>query len=83
MSAVLAEARRAARHRTFKGGSIIFGPAAIDCTVRNMSATGAQLEVESPLGIPDEFTLLIRPELARRNCTVAWRSAKRIGIQFR
>ena len=75
--------QRELRLRTFKGGSIIFGLAAvIDSTIRNMSETGASLEVTSPLGIPDRFTLLIKPEVVKRNCRVAWRSAKRIGVQF-
>lgn len=77
------EQRSGTRLRTFKGGSILFGvAAAIDCTIRNMSETGAALEVDSPVGIPDKFTLLIKPEFVRRSCRVAWRSAKRIGVQF-
>ncbi|HXD44330.1 MAG TPA: PilZ domain-containing protein [Pseudolabrys sp.] len=77
------EKRSNHRLRTFKGGSIIFGvAAAIDCTIRNMSETGAALEVESPVGIPDRFTLLIKPEFLKRDCRVAWRSAKRIGVRF-
>jgi hypothetical protein len=48
--------------RTFKEGSIISGvAAAIDCTIRNFSETGASLEVTSPVGIPDQFPLLIKP----------------------
>jgi hypothetical protein len=79
----MSENRRNARLRTYKGGSIIFGvAAAIDCIIRNMSDTGAALEVESPVGVPDEFTLLIKPEFVKRNCQVAWRSANRIGVQF-
>jgi hypothetical protein len=71
------------RLRTFKGGSIIFGVAvAIDCLIRNMSDSGAALEVENQVGIPAEFVLLIKPEFIRRNCRVAWRSAKRIGVRF-
>ena len=77
------EGRHSPRVRTFKGGSIIFGAAAaIDCVVRNMSETGAALEVESPVGIPDEFMLFIKPERVKRQCRVAWRSAKRIGVKF-
>jgi hypothetical protein len=77
------ESRRAQRLRTFKGGSILFGTApAIDCVIRNMSETGALLAVESPVGIPDEFTLLIKPELIKRACRVAWRKADRIGVHF-
>ena len=56
--------------------------AAVDCVIRNMSETGAGLEVESPVGIPDEFRLLIKPEFLKRNCRVVWRSAKRIGVEF-
>jgi hypothetical protein len=77
------ENRAAPRLRTIKGGSILFGTApAIDCVIRNKSQSGAQLAVESPAGIPDEFKLLIKPELIKRNCRVAWRKADRIGVQF-
>jgi hypothetical protein len=79
----MSENRRSARLRTYKGGSIIFGvAAAIDCIIRNMSETGAALEVDNPVGVPNEFTLLIKPEFVKRNCQVIWRSAKRIGVQF-
>ena len=43
------EHRIAPRHRVLKAGSIIFGGGAIDCTVRNLSETGAALEVVTPL----------------------------------
>ena len=77
------EKRKTQRSRTFKGGSIIFGvAAAIDCTIRNLSETGAALDVDSPVGIPEVFTLLIKPEFVKRNCRVMWRSAKRIGVEF-
>lgn len=79
----MAELRGSPRLRTFKGGSIIFGvAAAIDCIIRNMSDNGAALEVESPVGIPDDFTLLIKPEFVKRNCHVVWRASKRIGVRF-
>ena len=79
----MSENRRSARLRTYKGGSIIFGvAAAVDCIIRNMSETGAALDVESPVGIPDDFVLLIKPEFVKRNCQVAWRSANRIGVRF-
>jgi len=46
------EKRTAARHRLLKAGEIGFGGGAIDCMVRNWSASGAALDVTSPLGIP-------------------------------
>lgn len=79
----MSERRATQRVRTIKGGSILFGVVpAIDCIVRNVSETGACLEVASPIGIPDEFTLLIKPELRKRDCKVAWRSISRIGVCF-
>ena len=50
----------AARRRLLKGGKISFGGGAvIDCTIRNFSETGAALEVGSPVGIPERFTLVV------------------------
>ena len=76
------EKRRADRLRTFKGGSILFGSApGVDCIIRNMSKSGACLEVQAP--VADTFSLLIKPELLKRTCEVAWRSANRIGVRFK
>ena len=56
------EYRTAPRRRLLKSGKISFGGGAIDCTVRNLSETGAALDVTSPVGIPEHFTLLIDPD---------------------
>lgn len=74
------EHRIATRHRVLKGASIRFGGGSIDCTVRNISETGAALDVTSPLGIPTEFTLVT--ESQQRPCRVVWRKEKRIGVTF-
>ena len=78
----MAERKRYPRLRTLKRGKIVFDrrSCVIDCTVRNISATGAALEVASAVGIPDEFTLVI--EGLRRACHVAWRKSGRIGVKF-
>jgi hypothetical protein len=75
--------RRATRHRVFKAGTIAFNRAGgISCMVRNISAAGACLEVVSPMGIPDEFTLQIENDHIARRCHVTWRKNKRIGVVF-
>jgi len=76
------EHRVTQRRRLLKAGSISFGGGAIDCTVRNLSETGAALDVISPVGIPDRFTLLIEAEHRHRPCRVVWRKEKRIGVHF-
>jgi hypothetical protein len=82
MSACVTEARRAPRLHTFKGGVITFGVAPpANCLIRNMSGIGAALEIDGQ-NIPDNFTLVIKPEFVKRKCRVVWRSAKHIGVQF-
>ena len=78
------EKRKVQRHRTLKAGSISFNRAAgIDCRVRNLSPAGALLEVASQVGIPDDFTLVIDIDHVKQPCHVIWRTATRIGVEFR
>ena len=71
------------RHRVLKAGKISFGRAGIiDCTVRNMSDTGARLEVESVIGIPDTFNLVVRSDPSAKQCRVVWCKEKQIGVKF-
>jgi len=76
------EHRVAARHRVLKAGTISFGGGGIDCTVRNLSETGAALEAVTPLFIPDRFTLIVPTDQLKRPCHVVWRREKRIGVAF-
>jgi hypothetical protein len=76
------ERRDKTRHRVLKAGTIEFGGGAIDCTVRNFSQTGAALDVTSPVGIPENFTLVIQADGTHLPCTVVWRKETRIGVKF-
>jgi PilZ domain len=77
------EDRRARpRQRVFKAGTIEFDGSGVDCTIRNMSATGAALDVVSPVGIPHEITLNVVSRHERQNCRIVWRKEKRIGVIF-
>jgi hypothetical protein len=78
----MGEKRIAPRHRLLKAGTIEFGGGAIDCTVRNMSSTGAALDVTSPVGIPEHFTLVMSLDGRHIACRVVWRKERRIGIAF-
>ena len=70
------------RQRVLKAGTIAFTGAGIDCTVRNLSETGAALEVASVVGIPTEFSLVIPSDNVNRKCRVVWRKLNRIGVAF-
>ena len=78
----MVEKRIIPRKKVLKAGTIAFGGAAINCTVRNLSGTGAMLEVESPLGIPRQFVLDIAADHFRRECRVAWIQERRLGVVF-
>jgi hypothetical protein len=79
------EKRKTARHRVLQSGSISFHHfgAKIDRTVRNLSEAGACLVVTSPLGITNEFDLVLDRENTPRRCRVVWQSANGIGVKFR
>lgn len=77
------EKRRGPRRRVLKAGTISFGIAAgIDCVVKNISDTGALLAVESAVGIPNRFTLVIPADSLKREALVKWRRARSIGVAF-
>jgi hypothetical protein len=77
------EHRKRIRLRTYKGGRINFeSGVGIDCLIRNLSDTGACLDVDTALIWGDRFQLVIRPENVTRNCRVAWRQPKKLGVRF-
>ena len=78
----LDNSRAAPRQRVLKAGKIEFSGGAIDCVIRNISETGAALEVASPVGIPAEFILMISGNIAKHPCRVVWVRDKRIGVTF-
>jgi hypothetical protein len=51
--------RGSPRQRVLKGGKIVFagGSFSVDCTIRNLSETGARLQIPTTGPIPDRFHL--------------------------
>ena len=78
----MSENRTSQRHRVLKAGTIEFGGGGIDCMVRNISDAGAALDVSSPVGIPEHFTLIVTVDGLQKPCHVVWRKQKRIGVAF-
>jgi hypothetical protein len=76
------EKRSAPRHRVLKGATIAFGGNGVECTVRNLSSSGAALDVATPVGLPPSFTLVIETDQFIRRCRPVWRSDRRIGVAF-
>jgi hypothetical protein len=78
------ERRSSPRARMLRGGRILLHhrSSVISCTVRNLSATGACLQVASVAGIPATFELAIDGETAYRDCRVVWETEARVGVVF-
>ncbi len=76
------EHRTSSRQRVFKAGKIVLnkGRSVIDCSVRNVSATGAMITVANAATVPEEFELLLDGKM--RACSVAWRRIDRLGVKF-
>ena len=71
------------RNPTFKFGVISCEPdRRILSVVKNISPTGALVELDNAVEIPDEFTLAIESEAGARLCRVAWRNAKQLAVTF-
>jgi hypothetical protein len=53
------------------------------CVILDVSDFGAQLRVADSSKLPDEFILALSDCGApARACTVAWRSAQKLGVSF-
>ena len=65
-----------------KVAKIKFGADAIDCAVRDLSISGAAIEVPSQAGIPERFILVMLEDGLHMPCHVVWRREYRIGVAF-
>ena len=76
--------RRERRQRVLKRGQIVlkgFG-AAIDCTVRDLSSSGAKVRVDVPFAAPEHFELLFIETGVKKNAQLRWQIGKDIGVEF-
>jgi hypothetical protein len=78
------EHRRNQRQRVLKSGKIAYGGGSIviDCTIRNLSETGARLQVPTSVAIPDRFEFTETATGKRHTATVMWRKGDLMGVRF-
>jgi len=76
------ERRAIPRMRVLKAGQVVLSDKApkLECSVRNVSATGACLQLSSTYGLPRNFDLIF--DGIRRHCRVAWMTDTRMGVAF-
>jgi hypothetical protein len=78
----MVETRCAPRYRVSKPATIGTGKNAIHCIVRDLSTSGAAIEVESQINIPDSFVIFVTEYDLHLPCSVVWRKDYRIGVAF-
>ena len=75
--------RAAPRQKTLKGAEIVLPLGLpVRCIVRNISATGAKLEVLGPI-LSTTFDIVFDDDKwPRRSCRIVWRKDTAIGVKF-
>jgi len=76
--------RSSNRLRTLLEARIVFNNrfSLIECTVRNLSQTGARIAFPHPIEIPPEFELEIPKRKISVRAKVVWSDGKEHGIRF-
>jgi PilZ domain len=78
------ETRRSTRERTFLQARIAFGDGAISsqCTVTQLSSSGARLNVSSSVSLPDRFEIAIPQRGVKFRARLVWRHGDQAGVEF-
>lgn len=54
-----------------------------DCSLSDISDTGARLDIKKSDTVPDRFVLLLSGNgAAQRKCRVIWRTDRQVGVKF-
>jgi hypothetical protein len=74
--------RGAPRRRVLKGAVVASNDrrSTLRCTVRDLSATGARLEVRGSVTVPDTFLLIIELDGLEAHCEVVRRKGLEIAV---
>ena len=78
------EPRHVPRRRMLKSGVIAYNNrfCTLPCMVRDVSATGARLRVDTSVSAPDTFELIIESDGLEASAEVVWRRANELGVRF-
>ena len=78
------EGRIASRTRSFLRGEIVHsnGNSRTECTVRDLSDTGARIEAPPSVTVPEYFDLIIPQRNIRHRARIVWRHQAELGLTF-
>lgn len=77
---------RKAKRRPLRHTAMIYsdsGQRLATCELRNVSATGAQLEMQQEINLPPRFILSLSIRgVVRRRCVLVWQFSTVVGVKF-
>ena len=77
------ERRNSTRSRILKRAKIILGTSSvIDCVVRNVTNSGARVQIANTVELPDDLGLTFDSGYSIRQCRVVWRTLTETGVKF-
>ena len=80
----MTQEKRKARRQTLRHPAwLAFGPSELHgCKLSDVSASGARIDVEENVTLPDHFMLFLTNNgAARRACRGVWRNEQQIGVR--
>jgi hypothetical protein len=77
-----ADKRRAPRHPVLNQARILAEPSALYCAIRDLSATGARLQVGRDTWLPPHFNVMLSRENLVVGAKITWRTREYVGIAF-
>jgi methyl-accepting chemotaxis protein len=81
----MSERRLVGRTRILRNAEIVVGGrvvSKVQCTLQDLTNTGACLTLASTYRVPDKFELTFDQDRSRRSCWVKWRTSDRLGVSF-
>ena len=81
---VMVEARQTERIRALLRARIIFnnGNSTVDCTIKNVSSTGAKIELSNTVSVPADFSLEVPQRGRTYRARIVWRDFTAAGVMF-
>jgi hypothetical protein len=77
------ERRKVTRTQVLKGAKMLLGKSSIiDCVARDLTNSGAGLQVPSTNDLPESLDLTLDTGHTIRRCRLVWRKLNKAGVEF-
>ena len=76
------EKRASPRKTVLMSGAIEFASGTVNCLIRDISISGAALDVTNPVEIPERFNLVFKADGTHIPCHVIRRQGEQVGVAF-